>query len=47
MENIIVNQAGIGFLGWLIVFLIIGIVPVIFKKGKEEEKQEKKNDENS
>jgi hypothetical protein len=44
METIATQQAGLGFIGWVIVFLIIGAIPMIFKKDKD--KDNKQNTEN-
>ena len=42
MEEYVVNQAGLGFLGWLILFLIIGAIPMLFKKNKEKNDEDPK-----
>lgn len=42
METIVTQQAGLGLIDWIIVFLIIGAIPMIFKKDKD-----KKDDQNT
>ena len=37
METIVIQQAGLGFFGWLIVFAILGAIPLIFKKQKKDD----------
>lgn len=44
MEPIVTQQAGLGLIGWIIVFLIIGAIPMLFKKDKD--KKDNKNSDN-
>lgn len=44
METLLINQAGLGFFGWLIVFAILGAIPIIINKGKDK-KEENKDEE--
>ncbi|SFF10533.1 hypothetical protein [Thermophagus xiamenensis] len=36
METIVTQQAGLGLIGWIIVFLIIGAIPMMLKKDKDK-----------
>jgi len=44
MDTLVTNQAGLGFFGWLIIFAIIGAIPLIMNKGKDK-KPENKDEE--
>jgi len=43
MEIIVTQQAGLGLIGWIIVFIIIGAIPMMFKKDKDK-KDDKSSD---
>jgi len=41
MGTIVTQQAGLGLLGWIIVFLILGSIPLILKKDKDKKDNQK------
>jgi len=44
METIATQQAGLGLIGWIIIFIIIGAIPLILKKDKD--KKDNQNTDN-
>ncbi len=40
----LVNNAELGLIGWIILCLAIGAIPLIFKKNKDKKDQEKNKD---
>ena len=44
METIATQQAGLGLIGWIIIFIIIGAIPMLFKKDKD--KKDNQNTDN-
>lgn len=44
METIATQQAGLGLIGWIIIFIIIGAIPMLFKKDKD--KKDNQNPDN-